>query len=72
MIKLLPEVNIVTREFASNSDAFAVEDFFVESLDMRVFVLNMYVNHARLYDGCVVLLAYGFSIPSIEQTSCIK
>ena len=48
MIKLLPEVNIVTREFASNSDAFAVEDFFVESLDMRVFVLNMYVNHARL------------------------
>lgn len=47
IIGLLPEVNIVVREFASTDNPLQVEDLFVESLDMRIFVLNMYANHAR-------------------------
>ncbi|CAI8032232.1 Gamma-aminobutyric acid type B receptor subunit 2 [Geodia barretti] len=45
--KLLPEVSIVTREFTTDRDPLAVEDFFVKSRDMRVFVLNMYVDFAK-------------------------
>ena len=47
VIHLLPEVNFVTREFASDKNPLKTGDFFVNSLDMRVFVLNMYVDHAR-------------------------
>ena len=45
--QLIPQVNIVSREFASDSNPLDTEDLFVRSLDMRVFVLNMYVHHAR-------------------------
>ena len=41
------DVNIVTREFATHSHPLDMDDLFVEDLDMRVFVLNMYVDHAR-------------------------
>ena len=44
---LLPDVNIVVREFPSDSDVLKVDDLFVKHLDMRIFVLNMYVNHAK-------------------------
>ena len=47
IIGLLPDVDIVVREFASTDDALKVEDLFVKDRDMRIFVLNMYVNHAR-------------------------
>ena len=47
VIDLLPEVNIVKREFATVSYPLDVPDLFVEELDMRVFVINMYVDHAR-------------------------
>ena len=47
IIGLLPDVNIVVREFPSDGDILKVDDLFVKHLDMRIFVLNMYVNHAR-------------------------
>ena len=47
VVNLLPEVTIIPREFATNQDPLDVEDFFVKSRDMRVFVLNMYVDFAK-------------------------
>jgi gamma-aminobutyric acid type B receptor len=47
VVGLLPEVDIIVREFGTYSDPLNTEDFFVKSRDMRVFVINMYANHAR-------------------------
>ena len=44
---LLPDVDITIREFATKENPLDVEDLFVEGVDMRVFVLNMYGNHAK-------------------------
>lgn len=44
-MNLLPGV-IVTREFTTATNPLDVEDLFMEHLDMRVFVINVYVDHA--------------------------
>ena len=53
---LLPDVDISIREFATKENPLDVEDLFVEGVDMRVFVLNMYRNHAK-----TILCAVSFS-----------
>jgi gamma-aminobutyric acid type B receptor len=44
---LLPKVDIVIRHFGTLDNPLKVDDLYVETQDMRVFVLNMYVNHAK-------------------------
>ena len=47
VVDLLPDVDIVTIEFASSADPLEIDNLFVEDKDMRVFVINMYVDHAK-------------------------
>ena len=41
------DINIITREFETSANPLDVDNLFVEDLDMRVFVMNTYIDHAR-------------------------
>ena len=47
VIDMLPDVDVTVREFGTFENPLRVDDFFVASKDNRVFVLNMYVDHAK-------------------------
>ena len=66
VVGLLPEVDIVVRDFDTTDDPLEVDDLFVDSQDMRVFVLNMYVNHAKNILCEVGIYAHSQALPNIR------